>query len=386
MPAADMIDTQDDLDALVRRLSDVPVIAIDCEMDSMFAYRTSLCVVQVGDGEREALIDAMADLDMRGFSELFTSPDVVAVFHGGENDVGLLRAQWGCEFAKIFDTMAASQVLGHDGVGLAAVLKRHFDVHVSKKFQKADWRVRPLPAEQAEYARMDVRHLIELRDILLDELEELGRVEEAESEFDRIRAAHHEAKPFDPDSWGRCKTVKKIDAKRRGVFREVFVARDAIASRRNWAPYRVMQESTVAELARRAPRDVESLRSLRGVSRRLDADDLAALADAVERGLELGEVPIPRSRRGWSPGQAAGGPLTPEQQALFDKLREWRVQRAEQRGVDVARVATNGLLAAIARAHPTSRDELAAVDGMEPWRMREYGEDLTKILRAVPAS
>lgn len=377
-----MIDTQDELDALVDRLADVPVLAIDCEMDSMFAYRTSLCVVQVGDGRREVLIDAMADLDRGGLSELLAGPDRITVFHGGENDIGLLRAQWGCSFTRIFDTMAASQVLGHDGVGLAAALKRHFDVHVSKKFQKADWRVRPLPTDQAEYARMDVRHLIELCDILVDELEELGRVEEAESEFERIRAATYEPKPFDPDGWGRCKSVKKLEPSHRGAFRELFLARDAIASRRNWAPYRVMQESTMADLARRAPKDVDALRGVRGVSKRLRDDDLGALFEAVRRGREAGEIAIPRSKKPWAPGQVAGTPMTPEQQALFDKLRDWRGRRAKTRGVDVARVATNALLASIVRAHPTSHDELADVEGMEPWRMREYGDDLTKILVA----
>ncbi len=379
-----MIDSQPEFDALVQRLANATEIAIDCEMDSMFSYRTSLCVVQVGDGEREDLIDASSGLDTSGLSAIFANPEVCKVFHGGENDIGLLRAQWGSDFATIFDTMAGAQVLGHDGVGLAASLKRHFDVHVSKKFQKADWRVRPLPVEQAEYARMDVRYLLELRDILLDELEELGRVEEAESEFERIRQAHHEHKDFDPESWGRCKSVKKLDPTHRGAFRELFVARDAIACDRNWAPYRVMQESTLQDLAKRAPKSVSDLRDVRGVSRRLNESELTAIVDAIMRGREAGEVKVPKNKRGWSPAQAAGGPMTPEQQATFDALRGWRTERAKKRGVDVARVATNALLASIVRAHPTSREGLAAVEGMEAWRMREYGDELTEVLRATP--
>src|SRR5688572_25679291 len=155
-------------------------------MDAMYAYRTSLCLVQVGWSGGEALIDAMVELDRARLGALFADPALVKIFHGGENDIGLMRAHWGFEFENIFDTMAASQVLGADGVGLQALLQRHFNVHVSKKFQKADWRVRPLPPEQAEYARMDVRYLRELRRLLADGLQSLGREEEARSEFRRI--------------------------------------------------------------------------------------------------------------------------------------------------------------------------------------------------------
>jgi ATP-dependent DNA helicase RecQ len=85
-------------------------------------------------------------------------------------------------------------------------------------------------------------------------------------------------------------------------------------------------------------------------------------------------------------GPVAGQPLTPEQEALFDALRAWRAQRAEQRDVHVARVATNVLLAEIARRAPATLEELAAVPGMEGWRVREYGTELLDLLRASHAT
>lgn len=379
-----LVEDQAALDALVASLGNEPILAVDCEMDSMFAYRSSLCLVQLGWSGGEALIDAMVDLDRSALGVIFADPAVVKVFHGGENDIGLLCAQWGFEFESVFDTMVASQVLGLSGVGLAAALKRHFDVFVSKRWQKADWRVRPLPDGQAEYARMDVRWLAELRRLLLDELERLDRVEEAESEFERIRHARHEAKPFDPEAWGRCKSARKLPAALRGVFREVFVARDEIAAARNWAPYRIMQESTLVQLAQRQPTSVERLADIRGVSRRLRPEELGRLVAAVKAGEGLGEISLPKSRRSWNASDSSGGSLSPEQQDVFDALRAWRSKRAAARGVDVARVATNVLLGAIARAHPKDQEALAAVKGVEPWRIREYGQELVALLRDVP--
>ncbi|HEX5012243.1 MAG TPA: ribonuclease D, partial [Planctomycetota bacterium] len=277
MSATPFISTQEQLDELLDRLAREPELAIDCEMDAMYAYRTSLCLLQVGWPGGEALIDAMVDLDRRRLGALFADKGLVKVFHGGENDIGLLRAHWGFEFENIFDTMAASQVLGHDGVGLQALLQRHFNVHVSKKFQKADWRVRPLPPEQAEYARMDVRYLRELRRLLDEGLRELGREEEARSEFRRIARARIEDRPFDPDAWVRIKGARELPPDRRGTLRAVYVVRDDIARELDRAPYRVLIESSLVDLALRQPASLAALRKAVALGRHLRAEHLERL-------------------------------------------------------------------------------------------------------------
>ncbi|MGQ0551659.1 MAG: ribonuclease D [Planctomycetota bacterium] len=377
-----MIATQEALDELVAHLATQPALAVDCEMDSLYAYRTSLCVVQLGWDGGEALIDALVDLDRQGLARLFLQPGLVKVFHGGENDVGLLTSKWGMRFESVFDTMAASQVLGHEGVGLAALLDRHFQLQVSKRFQKADWRLRPLPEPQAEYARQDVRHLLELRRRLLADLEALGRVEEAESEFRRISRARLEDKTFDPESWVAVRGARAVPVEKRGVLRELYAARDAIARESDRAPYRVFHESVLVDLTLRPPADEESLRSLPGISRSLSAAAARQLLDAIQRGSLITDLPLPRRA---PPDRIGSGPLSPEELALFDAFRAWRQKRAQARGVDVARVATNALLTAIVRARPSSESDLAAVDGMEPWRMREYGVELLGVLRSPRA-
>ncbi len=381
-----MIDTQETFNEVVDQLANQDVIAIDCEMDSMYAYGTSLCVVQVGWEKKEALIDGLVDLDRSRLGEVFADQSKVKIFHGGENDIGLMRAHWGFDFSNTFDTMAASQILGHDGVGLAAVLERHFEVKLSKKYQKADWRIRPLPKDQAEYARLDVRYLIELRECLLDELEELERVEEAASEFARIARAHITEKPFDPDNWVKVKGGKELAATARGMLRELYIARDEISKRLDRAPYRVLHDSAIVELAKHRPDGVDKYRALRGVNRHLSAADVDRLLQAVREGQEHGEIPMPPRkgrRKPWEP--TADARLSASQEALFEALRKWRVKRAKERGVDVARVATSSLLMEIARAEAQDLDTLAAVEAVEAWRLREYGEDIVQVAQACAA-
>jgi ribonuclease D len=376
-----VIATQPELDALLQELSVRKAVAVDCEMDSMYAYRTSLCLVQIGWEGGEALIDALAPLRRDALGVLFADRSVLKVFHGGENDVGLMRAHWGFDFENVFDTMAASQVLGADGVGLQALLLRHFNVHVSKKFQKADWRVRPLPPDQAEYAKMDVRYLLPLHGILDGELGSKGRRDEAHSEFRRIARARIEERPFDPDNWVRIKGARELPVDRRGALRELYIARDELARQLDRAPYRVLNESVLVDLAFLLPDSPAALKRVAAAGRHLRPQQMDRLLEAVARGREVTDLAFPRSQRPGPADRFGAGPLQPEQVLAFDALRAWRQRRADSRGVNVARVATNQLLSAIARANPASPEELAAVEGMEDWRLLEYGDEILKVLR-----
>ena len=377
-----LIDNQADLDALIDRLLAEPAVAVDCEMDAMYAYRTRICLMQLGWDGGDALVDCMRPLDWTALQPLFASRDVVKIFHGGENDIGLMTAHWGLRFETIFDTMSAAQVLGEEKVGLANLLQQHFDVTVSKKYQKADWRVRPLPPDQAEYARLDVQYLIPLRDMLLARLEELDRVEEAFSDFDRIKVACVPDKPFDPDGWARVKGVRELDPARRGVLAAVYAVRDRLSQRLDRAPYRVARDVALIEMARRLPKSPGQLRRLHGVHRGLSEAELGELLAAIEEGARQKECKLPAHNHRRRPWESGSGPMTPEEQALFDKLRAWRVKRADKRGVHISRVATNALLSSIVKAGPRDRAALAAVEGMEPWRMREYGDELIALLTA----
>ena len=94
----------------------------------------------------------------------FANPDQQKVFHAAEYDLICLRRDYHFEFTNIFDTMSAARTLGWPQVGLAAILDTHFGVTLNKKYQRADWKRRPLTPEQLDYARLDTHYLVALRD------------------------------------------------------------------------------------------------------------------------------------------------------------------------------------------------------------------------------
>jgi len=70
---------------------------------------------------------------------------------------------------NVFDTGQASRVLEFPNKGLAYIVKQYCNVTVDKKYQLADWRVRPLPSEMITYARQDTHYLLYICDCLRNE-------------------------------------------------------------------------------------------------------------------------------------------------------------------------------------------------------------------------
>jgi exosome complex exonuclease RRP6 len=74
----------------------------------------------------------------------------------------------------MFDTGQAARVLGLKGFGLAYLLQHYCAVMADKKYQLADWRMRPIPADMLKYAREDTHYLLHIYDRMRIELLERG--------------------------------------------------------------------------------------------------------------------------------------------------------------------------------------------------------------------
>lgn len=55
------------------------------------------------------------------------------------------------------------------------LLKKYIGVNADKKYQLADWRIRPLPVEMRKYAQEDTHYLLYIYDVMKNELLELGK-------------------------------------------------------------------------------------------------------------------------------------------------------------------------------------------------------------------
>ena len=79
---------------------------------------------------------------------------------------------------------------------------------------------------------------------------------------------------------------------------------------------------------------------------------------------------------------AAPGDDEPYDEALFETLRQWRLEEARRQKVRAFHVFGNRVLKNIARRQPTTDLDLAAVSGVGPAKMAAYSEAVVTIVRA----
>ena len=72
--------------------------------------------------------------------------------------------------------------------------------------------------------------------------------------------------------------------------------------------------------------------------------------------------------------------LTEDEMELYKILKEWRAGEAQLLGYPPYIIASNQLLANIAKTNPKNMEELSQLKGMGKRKIRDYGEELLLIL------
>jgi ATP-dependent DNA helicase RecQ len=79
-------------------------------------------------------------------------------------------------------------------------------------------------------------------------------------------------------------------------------------------------------------------------------------------------------------GKLAAADLSPEQEAVFEKLRAWRGATAKEQSVPAYVVFHDATLRAIAAAAPATLGELAGISGVGESKLAKYGESILELL------
>lgn len=363
----------DALAQLVAALALAPVVAIDTESNSLHAYRERVCLIQISTSKADYIVDPIALSDLSALGPVMANPGQQKILHAAEGDLVCLRRDFQFTFANIFDTMTGARTLGWPQVGLAPILNTHFGVAMDKKYQRADWKRRPLTPEQLEYARLDTHYLVALRDRQFDELNASGRWPEAKEEFERLARGRDDRDVVHtpPPAFWRVKGSRDLSPQQAALLDVVFTYREREAERLDRPPFKVMAEAVLLELARRAPRHTEELRRVPGMTSDQTRRHGAALLRAIEQGLQAPPQDAPREAR------------EPEDvRDRYDRLHTWRKERARARGVESDVIVPRTTLHDLARCAPRTRDELTTIKDFGPWRRDAYGDEILALLTA----
>jgi ribonuclease D len=348
-------------------------IALDTEGASFHKFVDRIYLLQVSAPGVTAVLDPLAIGAPPRMGELLQSRDVEVVLHDADYDLRLLHQDYGWHVAHIFDTRVAAQLLGIKAFGLAALLERYFGVKLDKKFQRADWSLRPLSKGMLEYAALDTAFLLDLRDKMRAELERAGRWGWAAEEFAGLEGTQWE--PDDPaTAFMRMKGARDLSRRELAVLGEVAAWRTSVAKELDRATFRVMGNEVLFELARRQPTAVADLSAIKGMPRGIVERRGRELIAAVARGAALSEDALPKYPR------AARWDKDADFDERVNRLRGVRESVAAKLELDPGVLASRERLEAIARVRPKTVEELAAVPGVTKWQAEVLGEPA---LRAV---
>ncbi|KAH8163979.1 hypothetical protein CIB48_g4280 [Xylaria polymorpha] len=279
--SATYVDTFDGVLAMLEELKGAAEIAIDTEHHDFRTYTGLLSLMQISTREKDWIVDTLQPWrhKLEVLNEVFADPSIIKVLHGAYMDIIWLQRDCGLYIVGLFDTFEAACALQYPGRSLAYLLKRFVDFDADKKYQLADWRIRPLPEEMFYYARSDTHYLLYIYDRLRNELLSSSRPGTAENDLMRhvlfksneTSLRRHESYVYDaetgqgPFGWYNMlirQSAGKFSKEQFSVFRAIHQWRDKLARKEDESPLFIMNNATLFDIARRLPPDPKALHSL----------------------------------------------------------------------------------------------------------------------------
>ena len=363
------IDRQQPFDAMIEQIAAQPTIAVDTEADSLHSYFDKVCLVQISIPGEDFVVDPLAKIDIARFGEILADPNVTKILHGADYDLRILNRDFGFTISNLIDTMVSAQLLGYEAFGLAALLDRHFGMKVDKAHQRADWAMRPLPRDMLDYAATDTRHLIELADKLLAEIDALGRREWVREEMARLEAIRYRENDEETEPFRRLKGLGGVDRRTLAVIRALYDWRDSLARNADRPPFKIIGNDPIFEIAKAKPKSREELAAMKSVSSyhrgRFGNDILRMVREAMA--LPEEELPEKVESKAWLRDKAL--------EARVDRLKRVRDAVAAELKIDVSVLAPRHVLTAVA-----TTGDVDQVPAMREWQKRLLAEKFAAAL------
>lgn len=298
------VDTTDELHKMVIELKKVNEIAVDLEHHDYRSYYGLVCLMQISTRKQDWLIDTLAlREDLQVLNVVFTDPQVTKVFHGAFMDIIWLQRDLGLYVVSLFDTYHASRQLGFPKHSLAYLLERFANFKTSKKYQLADWRIRPLTSPMRLYARSDTHFLLNIFDQLKNMLIEANKITPVLFESRNVARRRFEYSSFRPsgnnhnvvspieksEPWKSLLYQYNLSPSREHIVKALYEWRDNIARKDDESPRYVMPNQLLVSLAASTPTEPATVLSSSNVISDHVRKNCKEIAELVKKSLKDSE-------------------------------------------------------------------------------------------------
>ncbi|KAI0391553.1 ribonuclease H-like domain-containing protein [Xylariaceae sp. FL0594] len=297
---ANFVDTFEGVLEMLEELKQATVIAIDTEHHDFRTYNGLLSLMQISTREKDWIVDTLQPWrhKLEVLNEVFANPKIIKVLHGAYMDIIWLQRDLGLYVVGLFDTYEAATALDYPGKSLAYLLKRFVDFDADKKYQLADWRIRPLPEEMFYYARSDTHYLLyvydHMRNELLSSSPDTSLMQRVLKKSKETSLRRHETSAYDaengqgPFGWFNMllrQSSGRLSKEQFAVFRALHQWRDKLARDEDESPLFVMGNATLFDITRRLPPDPKALHSLIDAKSYLARRDVSNLFDIITKAI-----------------------------------------------------------------------------------------------------
>ena len=349
------------------------IIGVDLEADSMHCFKEKICLIQIASAKEAFLIDPFIIKDMSPFLNVLEDRDVIKVFHGADFDIRSLDREYQAQVNNLFDTEIAARFLGIKERGLAALLKRNFNVDVDKKYQKVDWAKRPLKQEMIEYSVGDVAYLVKLHDIIHRRLVEKGRLSWAREEFEiqtQVRYENNHALPL----FKKFKGAGKIDNRSLAVLENLLQLRVTIARKKDQPLFKIFSPSSLMTMAVKKPVTIDQILRIKALSRK-QADMYGKFCiEAIDRAMKLEHKSLPFYPKTRRPRKDASV------QERITRLKKMREHLSASIGIEPGFLLNNAIIASIAVNNPSTFEDLLKIEHIRRWQVEAMDEKIISTL------
>lgn len=250
-----LIQTEAELDILVRRAKQTDAVALDTEFVWERTYYPQLGLIQIALSDEDCyLIDPVAVKNLQALGQLLSDRGVVKILHDAPQDLAILQRATGATPQNIFDTRLAAGFSNLPAtLSLGNLVKELLDIELSKEETRTNWLQRPLSEEQVRYALDDVRYLRAVRVLLLSRIIGPKIKSWLQEDLNLLNnPATYSGTPAD-ERYLRIRNIGTLDRPGLAILMNLTTWRDGMAKKHDRPRGHIIKDTILLEIARKKP-------------------------------------------------------------------------------------------------------------------------------------
>ncbi|GAB1208761.1 hypothetical protein APSETT445_007516 [Aspergillus pseudonomiae] len=271
---ATFVDTLEGVKEMLKELQSAKEIAIDLEHHDVHSYQGLVSLMQISTRDKDWVVDTLKPWreELQMLNEVFADPSILKVLHGSSMDIIWLQRDLGLYVVGMFDTYHAACALNYPKRSLKFLLQKFVNFEADKRYQMADWRIRPIPEGMFDYARSDTHYLLHIFDHLRNELNQNSTPDNNLIDYVLEKSKdealqRYERSPYDaatgqgPGGWYDylSRNPAVLSKEQFAVFKAVHQWRDAVAREEDEGVQCVFPKHILFKVAHTMPLDLGTL-------------------------------------------------------------------------------------------------------------------------------